>query len=262
MKIYGASLSPYARKVKMALNEKGVDYEMVPVDTEANVTELHKLNPRGEIPTVVDGDVVIADSTIALQYFEEQYPDPALLPADPQARIKARALEDLGDRLGDAILVALATVFMQGQTQLQDAIVPRAKEELDDLYAYLEQQLGDQEFLCGDFSWADLGLIPAVSGAQFFQMGPADGFPKLEAWLQRCLARPAVAKDMADVMEAAGAGIPEADLSPGHPHAGRNLRAERAEFFLRAGLADYLRDGIADGSIRVGLPLMHAQALA
>lgn len=262
MKIYGVALSPYTRKIKMALNEKGVDYEVVSTDTIEDITELHRLNPRGEVPTVVDGEVVITDSTIALQYFEEQYPDPPLLPADPKLRVKARGLEDLGDRLGDAILVALATVFMHGQTQLQDNIAPRAKQELEDLYAYLDEQLGDQEYLCGEFSWADLGLIPCVSGAQFFQMGPGENFPRVDAWLQRCLARPAVATDMAQVMEAAGAGLPDPDLPPDHPHRGRNLRAERGEFFLRAGLADYLRDGIADGTIRVGLPLMHAQALA
>ncbi len=262
MKIYGASLSPYVRKVKMALNEKGVEYEMVITESEENINELHRLNPRGEVPTIVDGDVVITDSTVALQYFEETYPTPALLPADPKLRVKARGLEDLGDRLGDAILVALAAVFMQGETQLQDQIVPRAKQELDDLFAYLDQQLGDQEYFCGDFSWADLSMIPCVSAAQFFQLGPGENFPRVEAWLQRCLARPAVATDMAQVMEAASAGLATPELPADHPHQGRNLRGERAEFFLRAGLADYLRDGIADGSIRVGLPLMHAQALA
>ncbi len=262
MKIYGTPLSLYVRKVKMALNEKGIDYEMVPTDTEANITELHRLNPRGEIPTVVDGDVVITDSTIALQYIEETYPDPPLLPTDPAARVRARQLEDLGDRLGDALISALAHVFMQGASQLQDQVVPAVKRELDDLYAYLEQQLGDNDYLCGDgFSWADLGLISTVSSAQFFQMGPAEG-TKLDAWLQRCLARPAVATDMAVVMEAATAGLVLPKLSPGHPHAGINFRAERVEFFLRNGMCDYVRDGIAAGTLRVGLPLMHAAALS
>ena len=172
MKIYGVVLSPYVRKVKMALDEKGVDYELVPTDTVEALTELHRLNPRGEVPTVVDGDVVIGDSTIALQYIEEAYPDPPLLPADPAARAAARALEDLGDRLGDAIGMALAMVFMLGEAQLQDQVVPAAKRELDDLYAHLDAQLGTQEYLCGAFSWADLSLIPHVSAAQFFQLGP------------------------------------------------------------------------------------------
>lgn len=261
MKIYGVSLSPYVRKVKMALNEKGIAYDMVPTSTTEALTELHTLNPRGEVPTLVDGDVIIGDSTIALQYIEETYPDPPLLPAAPAARARARALEDLGDRLGDAIVMALALVFMQGHSELQDTVVPAAKRELDDLYAYLESQLGGRDYLVGDFSWADLSLIPHVSGAQFFQLGPPDDSP-VAAWLQRCLARPAVASDMAEVMEAATAGFNEVELPPDHPHQGINMRAERGEFFLRNGMADFLRDGIAAGTIRVGLPLMHAAGLA
>lgn len=258
MQVYGTALSPYVRKVKLALGEKGIDFESIPCNTPEQLDQLHRLNPRGEQPTLVDGELVIADSTIALQYLEEQYPNPALLPAAPAARVKARALEDLGDRLGDAILFALAQVLMRGNTDLQDVVVPAATRELQDLYTYLDQKLGDQEWMCGTFSWAELGLLPTFTGAQFFQLGP-EAFPRLSDWLHRCLARPVVQQDMAAVMEAAASGLPSVPLPAGHPHRGDNYRAERAEFFLRNGLADHLRDGIAGGTIRVGLPLMHMQ---
>lgn len=257
MKLYGGELSPYVRKVKTALYEKGLGFEFLDADEPGHIAEMRRLTPRGEMPVLVADDVVITDSTIALEYLEEQYPTPPLLPADPGLRVKARALEDLSDRLGDALIFALARVFMWGESELTDALVPAAQRELRDLYAYLETQLGEGDYFCGDHSFADCALIVHVMTAKVFQSGPAD-FPRLEAWRKRCRARPAVAKNLAEVRAAAEKGMrltrPPGETGP----VAHNFRGERAEFFLRNGLADYVRDGLARGVIRVGRPLMDA----
>lgn len=258
MELYGGELSPYVRKVKMALYEKGLAFDFLNVDAPGHIEAMWKLSPRGEMPVLVDGEVVVSDSTIALEYLEEQYPEPALLPGDPAERVRARALEDLGDRLVEALIFALTRVRMWGETEWTDTIVPAAERELQDLYAYLDAQLGDQEYLCGVFSWADLGLIAHLSTAQFYRVGPHTTFPRVAAWLRRCLARPGVQRNITEVTQAAAHGIRITELPADHRFAGHNFRAERAEFFLRNGMADYLRDGIATRRIRVGVALTSA----
>src|SRR5215510_12175618 len=97
--LYEHPLSPYAQKVKIALAEKGIAFEShVPdilggSDREVFLT----LNPRLEVPTLVDGDSAIFDSTIILEYVEERWPEPCLLPAAPVERARARMIEEVCD---------------------------------------------------------------------------------------------------------------------------------------------------------------------
>ena len=81
--VYEHPLSPYAQKVKIALDEKGVAYEAkmpVAIGSGQPDREFLKSNPRGEVPSLIDGEVSIFDSTIIVEYIEDKWPEPALLP--------------------------------------------------------------------------------------------------------------------------------------------------------------------------------------
>ena len=101
--VYEHPLSPYAQKVKLALDEKGVTYQTrmpAAIGSGQPDQEFLKANPRGEVPALIDGDVKIFDSTIILEYIEDKWPTPALLPKSPAARADARTIEDVMGRLG------------------------------------------------------------------------------------------------------------------------------------------------------------------
>ncbi|WP_300556589.1 glutathione S-transferase family protein, partial [Maricaulis sp.] len=87
--LYEHPLSPYAQKVKIALREKGVPFEVaMPEGIGAGSTggAFAEAAPRREVPALIDGDVSLFDSTIILEYIEDKWPEPSLFPADPAAR--------------------------------------------------------------------------------------------------------------------------------------------------------------------------------
>ena len=91
--LYYGSGSPYAWKVWLALEHKQLPYELrtLSFDSRENrAPEYLGLNPRGKVPTLVDGDFALWESTVILEYLEDRYPARPLLPADPQTRAIAR----------------------------------------------------------------------------------------------------------------------------------------------------------------------------
>ena len=102
--LYEHPLSPYAQKVKIALREKGVEFEpRMPDLFGGGDTEFQAANPRREVPALVDVAIAVFDSTIILEYIEDRWPDPPLLPTGAAARARVRMLEELCDTYYEAI---------------------------------------------------------------------------------------------------------------------------------------------------------------
>src|SRR5262247_3755526 len=94
--LYEHPLSPYAQKVKIALREKGVEFEArMPDLLGGDDKEFQTANPRREVPALVDEQLAVFDSTIILEYAEDRWPDPPLLPAGAAARARVRMLEEV-----------------------------------------------------------------------------------------------------------------------------------------------------------------------
>jgi glutathione S-transferase/RNA polymerase-associated protein len=104
-------LSPYAQKVKIALYEKGIPFTAkTPNLFGGTEPEFLESSPRREVPTLIDGDFKIFDSTVILEYIEDRWPDPPLLPASPADRARVRMLEDQCDTYVEAINWGLAEI--------------------------------------------------------------------------------------------------------------------------------------------------------
>ena len=91
--LYDHPLSPYGQKVKIALREKGVAFETVSpggLGAGGAAGAFAEANPRAEVPTLVDGDVAVFDSTVILEYLEDAYPTPPLYPASAKLRARCR----------------------------------------------------------------------------------------------------------------------------------------------------------------------------
>lgn len=98
-------VSSYVQKVKIALREKGIDFTSeVPQDISTTGGGLlHDANPRVEIPVLTHNGNTIFDSTIILEYLEDAFPSPSLLPRGPGERAKARMIEDVCDTTYEAL---------------------------------------------------------------------------------------------------------------------------------------------------------------
>ncbi|HLZ83669.1 MAG TPA: glutathione S-transferase family protein, partial [Caulobacteraceae bacterium] len=104
--VYEHPLSPYAQKVKIALREKGAPFDLaLPGGLGAGgaAGDFVRANPRAEVPVLIDDDVEIFDSTIILEYIEDKWPTPSLLPATPAARARVRMIEEVMDTHFEAI---------------------------------------------------------------------------------------------------------------------------------------------------------------
>jgi glutathione S-transferase/RNA polymerase-associated protein len=130
------------------------------------------------------------------------------------------------------------------------ALLARATSQLAALHAWAEAHLGRADwFNGGTFGWGDIAVVPFVLGAVGFGAPPAPG-SALAAWLDRCLARPSVAKTAAEAAAVAPlvAAVVPAMIASGQFK--RQYRDHRLEWMLRAGGFDILVAGLADGSIR------------
>src|ERR1700742_4968802 len=197
--VYEHPLSPYAQKVKIALDEKGIAYEAkMPVAIGSGQPDhtFLKSNPRGEVPSLIDGDAAIFDSTIILEYIEDKWPTPPMLPKDALARAKARTIEEVMDTSFEPINWGLGEIkwFRRASGERARTLEARASNQARGIYEWLTRQLGDGEWFGGEtFGLGDLSVVPYLNGARGNGIGPDEG-SKLGQWLKRANARPSVAK--------------------------------------------------------------------
>ncbi|HSV07757.1 MAG TPA: glutathione S-transferase family protein, partial [Candidatus Binatus sp.] len=208
-------------------------------------------SPRLEVPALVDGETTIFDSTVILEYIEDRWPTPALLPATPAARARVRMLEELCDTYYEAINWAgfEVRVFQRATGDLASRLMARAGEQIAGMNGYLERQLGNAPYFNGSaFGWGDLCVVPAVHAAALSDNPPVAG-SALARWLDRVRARPSVAttfQQAADSM-AGFEMIPQLIASGMFK---REYRDHRLEWMVRSGGLDIVLDGLRQGNIR------------
>lgn len=163
--VYGVPLSPYVRKLRLCLAEKGLDYELVIVLPFDQPTWFRDLNPLGRIPAIKDGDLTLADSSVICQYFEDKYNDlTPLLGQNAEQHAKVRWLEKYADY--ELAPLTTFTIFQQriinpsmNKPCDEGAVQLALKERLPVHFDYLEKTLGNAEFFVGDtLSLADLAF--------------------------------------------------------------------------------------------------------
>ena len=251
--VYEHPLSPYVQKVKIAFGEKGVPFEtrMPDIIGGSDLAEFAALNPRLEVPTLVDGDTTIFDSTIILEYIEERWPTPPLLPSSPAERARARMIEEVCDTYYEAINWGVMEVraFQRATGDAAERLLTRAREQTAGVQAWLARHLGAEPFFGGaQFGWADCAVAPYVNASATFGSAPPDASP-LAAWLARILPRPSVAS----TVEAAMASMQGFEMLPGLVSSGifkREYRDHRLEWMLRSGGVDVVLEGIRNENIR------------
>ena len=106
--LYDSAFSPFARKVRMVLEHKGLPFEAVDGLLKSNHAALKSVNGRVEVPALTDGDITVVNSADIVAYLEFRYPETPVYPAEPAARVAARAWERTADTLVDAVLVNLS----------------------------------------------------------------------------------------------------------------------------------------------------------
>lgn len=191
---YGTLRSTNAAKTKVVLEEKALSYQVVcvrPGDVWKKVPEVLAKHPLGKVPYIDDGDFTLYDSTVINEYLNDVYPEPALLPADPVSRARARALENYGDE--GVLMKYLPLLWMpwwSPEEKRDKEGMERGREGLrDEVFPFLETQLSTGGYLNGEFSLADIPFMAVAMVLQVDGLVP-EGLPKCAAYLDRLRERP------------------------------------------------------------------------
>jgi glutathione S-transferase len=213
--LLGGGVSPFVRKVRVVLLEKGLEFQHEQVNPFAPPPGWREISPLGKIPAFRDGDLVINDSSVICQYLERRFPKPALYPTDDAEFARALWLEEFADGGivplgGPKIFLPLVLRPLLSQQPPDAAAEEAAKktfeEELTPLFEYLERQLGDAEyFVGGRISIADVAITsPFVNMRHAGFAPPRKRFPRLRAFLERMWQRPSFKKAIEEETPAFG----------------------------------------------------------
>ena len=204
MLLYSGPLSLFSRKVEIALAEKGASYDrvLVPFTQTKGYAPKHPAviatNPKRQVPVLVDDDLTLYDSTIIIEYLDDKYPDPPLLPLEPKARARCRLLELEAD---EVLLLPVRDLMFRSEPpgpdtarrEEQERAAVKAEGVILANYAALAEKLGAQEYFCGTFSVADIATFMNIHHCLRLGAPPLLDHENLSAWHSRLVKRPSFA---------------------------------------------------------------------
>jgi glutathione S-transferase len=191
LEIHGLNVSPFVRKTRVVLAEKGIQYKLVPVNPFAPSPEFKSLTPLGKVPVLRDDSVTLPDSSCIVAYLERCFPEPAMYPHDLAQYGRALFYEEYADtRVYDTLAPVfvqrvLVPMLMKGtpdQAKIQSCL-----DRAPSVFDYLEAEVGDRQWLVGDrFSVADIAVAsPFINWGFAGERVDAARWPRLVAYLQR-----------------------------------------------------------------------------
>ena len=213
MKLFTGPLSMFGAKAQIAALEKGLAVEtvMVPFDKDDNYLPKHpevlRINPKRQVPVLIDGEVELFDSTQIFEYLEDRYPSPPLWPEGIAERARARQLEQKSDEVFFPNVIKLFGL----QEAMQSAPAIAACAGCARFYEEMEGLLATREHLAGPYSFADIAFYMACVFADRKGAGMTGATPRLLAWRTRVGDRPAVRASVDPMMRflaSQGRGVP------------------------------------------------------
>ncbi|MEZ5614161.1 MAG: glutathione S-transferase [Rhodocyclaceae bacterium] len=197
MKLIGSLTSPYARKARIVLAEKKIEYEFVPDNPWNADSHVARFNPLGKVPVLVlDDESTLFDSRVIVEYLDSVTPNNRLLPASGRERIRIKRWEALADGVLDAAVAA----FLESRRPKKEqsaSVIGRQREKIVRSLEMMSEELGEQPWCTGNaFSLADVA-VGAALGYLDFRLGDID-WRKQHANLARLfdelMARPSFAE--------------------------------------------------------------------
>jgi glutathione S-transferase len=208
MKLYNMNLSNFASKCRIAIYDKGIKVDIVPIPgNDLKSPEYARINPIGKTPSLeTDDGMVIAESETINEYLEDKFPTPPLLPKSPEGRARVRSLTRFHDLYLEPPFRALFP-HLNPQTR-DEKVVSEKLIELNSRLDHLELMIAGDGFAAGpDFSLADCALAPTtffltrMLGA--FNAKPAlENRPRYAGWWNRVQERASVRKVLDEMTEA------------------------------------------------------------
>lgn len=192
MTLYTNKMCPYCHRVRIVLAEKGIAAEFIEVDQKNVPEELLSINPYGSVPTLVDRDLILYESHIILEYLEERFPHPPLMPIYPVARARSRLMVNRVDR---------DWYSMMNTILANHPGADKARQDLRDSLVSIAPVFGDSPyFLSEEFTLVDCALAALLW--RLPQMGvelePTNVAAPIKNYMKQIFSRPSFHQSLTD----------------------------------------------------------------
>jgi len=188
MVLYSGTTCPFSHRCRFVLFEKGMDFEIRDVDLYNKPEDINVMNPYGQVPILVERDLILYESNIINEYIDERFPHPQLMPADPLMRARARLMLFNFEKE----LFVHVHVLESERAKANDKSHDKARAEIRDRLTTLAPLFLKNKYMLGDeFSMLDVAVAPLLWRLDHYGIELSKTAAPLMKYAERIFSRPA-----------------------------------------------------------------------
>ena len=187
MVLYSGTTCPFSQRCRLVLFEKGMDFEIRDVDLFNKPEDIAVMNPYGQVPILVERDLILYESNIINEYIDERFPHPQLMPADPVMRARARLFLH---RFEKELFIHIDALEGNNQKNAEKArhLVRDSLLQITPVFAKHKHMLGDE------YSMLDVAITPLLWRLDYYGIQMPKQAAPLMKYAERLFSRPAFAE--------------------------------------------------------------------
>jgi RNA polymerase-associated protein len=188
MVLYSGTTCPFSQRCRLVLFEKGMDFEVRDVDLFNKPEDISTMNPYGQVPILVERELILYESNIINEYIDERFPHPQLMPADPLMRSRARLMLFNFEKE----LFVHVNVLENDKAKHSEKAHDRARSEIRDRLTTLAPLFLKNKYMLGDeFSMLDVAVAPLLWRLDHYGIELSKTAAPLMKYAERIFSRPA-----------------------------------------------------------------------
>jgi RNA polymerase-associated protein len=188
MVLYSGTTCPFSQRCRLVLFEKGMDFEVRDVDLFNKPEDISTMNPYGQVPILVERELILYESNIINEYIDERFPHPQLMPADPLMRARARLMLFNFEKE----LFVHVHVLESERAKANDKSHDKARAEIRDRLTTLAPLFLKNKYMLGDeFSMLDVAVAPLLWRLDHYGIELSKTAAPLMKYAERIFSRPA-----------------------------------------------------------------------
>ncbi|MGE0804610.1 MAG: glutathione S-transferase N-terminal domain-containing protein [Burkholderiaceae bacterium] len=189
MVLYSGTTCPFSQRCRFVLFEKGMDFEIRDVDLYNKPEDISIMNPYGQVPILVERDLILYESNIINEYIDERFPHPQLMPADPVMRARARLFLFNFER---ELFVHVQQLERRDQPKDGAKVMDKARQQIRDRLTQLTPIFMKNKYMLGeDFSMLDVAIAPLLWRLDHYGIEMPKTAAPLLRYAERIFSRPA-----------------------------------------------------------------------
>ena len=190
MVLYSGTNCPFSQRCRLVLFEKGMDFEIRDVDLFNKPEDISVMNPYGQVPILVERDLILYESNIINEYIDERFPHPQLMQPDPVARARARLFLFNFEK---ELFVHVSSIEQEKASgKPSEKVLEKARSAIRDRLTQLAPIFVKNKYMLGDeFSMLDVAIAPLLWRLDYYEIDLSRNAAPLMKYAERIFSRPA-----------------------------------------------------------------------